>query len=153
MLPMDRTLISVSADSAQHDDVRAFVLQHLRAFNRRTAEPPEFQSLSLALSSDGELIGGLVGEVGWPWLFVELLWVSETYRVRGLGARLLRAAETEDIRRGARHAYLDTLDFQTRPFYERQGYDVFGTLADYPPGHHCYFLKKDLVTDAAATAE
>ena len=93
------------------------------------------------------MVGGLVGEIGWKWLFVELLWIAESHRDRGLGANLLRSAEAEAMRRGARHVYLDTFDFQARPFYERQGYEVFGVLEDYPPGHRRFFLRKDL-TDA-----
>ncbi|HUF50240.1 MAG TPA: GNAT family N-acetyltransferase [Longimicrobiales bacterium] len=138
-------VIEVSEDAAEHDQIRGFVLEKLRAFNRQRAEPPDFQTLSLAVRDDEELVGGLVGETGWKWLFVDLLWIAETHRGRGLGARLLRTAEGEAIRRGVRRAYLDTFDFQARPFYERQGYEVFGTLDDYPPGHSRFFLRKDLV--------
>ena len=30
------------------------------------------------------------------------------------------------------------------PFYEGRGYEVFGTLDDYPKGHKKFFLKKKL---------
>ena len=46
--------------------------------------------------------------------------------------------------RGCRHAYLDTFDFQARPFYEKQGYAAFGVQDDYPPGHRRYFVEKGL---------
>lgn len=137
--------VRITESSAEHDHVRGFVLESLRAFNRRRAEPPAFQPLSLGLHDGDDLVGGLVGEIGWSWLFVELLWVSDAYRGRGLGRALLDAAEREAARRGARHVYLDTLDFQARPFYERQGYEVFAVLDDYPPGHQRFFLRKDLV--------
>jgi hypothetical protein len=42
--------------------------------------------------------------------------------------------------------YLDTYSFQARPFYERQGYTVFGVLADMPPGGAKYYLSKQLDT-------
>lgn len=32
--------------------------------------------------------------------------------------------------------------FQALPFYQKQGYSVFGELPDMPPGHVSYFLKK-----------
>ena len=47
----------------------------------------------------------------------------------------MQAMEAEAIRRGCRGAYLDTFSYQARPFYERLGYEVFGTLDDYPAGH------------------
>jgi hypothetical protein len=40
--------------------------------------------------------------------------------------------------------YLDTFHFQARPFYERLGYQLFGTLPDSPPGGMRYYLYKRL---------
>lgn len=137
-------LLEIAMETDADGAVRAAVLDNLRRFNRQRAESPNFAPVIVAARQDGQLIGGLVGETGWRWLFVELLWVAEQHRGRGVGRRLLDAAEAEAVRRGARHAYLDTFDFQARPFYERAGYEVFGTLDDYPPGHCRYFLRKDL---------
>ena len=61
-----------------------------------------------------------------------------------MGRRLLRAAEREAAERGCAHAYLDTFDFQARPFYERLGYAVFGVQEGFPPGHVRYFLRRAL---------
>lgn len=45
--------------------------------------------------------------------------------------------------------FLDTFSFQARPFYKRQGYRVFGSIEDHPPGHARQFLMKRLEGDAA----
>src|SRR3982074_3040906 len=55
---------------------------------------------------------------------------------------------TGDIR-GARDAgcvaaRLDTYEFQARPFYERHGYEVYGTLEGYPADGRTYSMKKSL---------
>lgn len=60
---------------------------------------------------------------------------------------MLALAEEEALRRGAALAHLDTFDFQARGFYERAGYEVFGTL-DYPTGVRRFYMCKAL--DAAA---
>jgi GNAT superfamily N-acetyltransferase len=121
------------------------VLDGVRSHNRRHAAPPNFAPLAVfARDAGGTLVGGLVGETGWEWLHVQLLWVSESLRGRGVGRRLLRSAEAEAATRGCRQAYLDTLDFQARPFYEREGYTLFGVQDDYPPGHQRFFLHKPL---------
>jgi len=73
-----------------------------------------------------------------------VLWVAEGFRRRGLGKRLLRMGETEAVKRGCRQAYLDTFSYQARPFYERSGFEVFGTLHDFPEGHERYFMRKTL---------
>jgi ribosomal protein S18 acetylase RimI-like enzyme len=51
-------------------------------------------------------------------------------------------AEAEAVRRKCVGAWLDTYSFQARGFYERLGYTVLGEIADYPPGHTRYFMKK-----------
>ena len=53
-----------------------------------------------------------------------------------------RAAEA--IRRGCWGAYLNTFSYQARPFYEKLGYQVFGTLDVYPAGHQEFFMRKRL---------
>ena len=81
---------------------------------------------------------------GQGWLYVHILWVAAAWRGRGLGRRLLQVAEAEGLRRGCRHASLDTYEFQARAFYEREGYVVFGVLEDFPPGWRRYSMRKDL---------
>jgi hypothetical protein len=51
-------------------------------------------------------------------------------------------AEAEARSRGCVGSYLDTFSFQARPFYEKQGYSLFATIADYPPPHSRFFLSK-----------
>jgi GNAT superfamily N-acetyltransferase len=141
--------VAIAVESDFAGATRELVLAGLRGFNRRHAAPPNFAPLTLSARAGAELVGGLVGETGWEWLHVDLLWVDDAHRGRGIGRRLLHAAEAEAAQRGCRHAYLDTFDFQARPFYERLGYTVFGALDDYPPGHTRYYLRKRLAAPAA----
>jgi GNAT superfamily N-acetyltransferase len=67
-------------------------------------------------------------------------------RGKGFGGRLLFEAEQEAMRRGCRGVYTDTFSFQVLPFYQQNGYEVFGEIENYPPGHTCYFLKKCFMT-------
>ena len=55
----------------------------------------------------------------------------------------MAAAEAEGRRRGCAIVWLDTFEFQARPFYEKLGFTVFGTL-DYPAGFKRFFLQKSL---------
>jgi GNAT superfamily N-acetyltransferase len=108
---------------------------------------PGFQPVS-AFVRDRQLavVGGVIGTTNWNWLHVALFWVAEPLRFTGMGSRLLAAIEREARSRGCTRAHLDTFSYQARPFYERNGYEVFATLDDYPTGHKRYFMRKSLVT-------
>jgi GNAT superfamily N-acetyltransferase len=145
--------ISLDANPADAD-IRT-VKQHLMDFNNQHAEPEHYQRLVLFVRDNTEkIVGGLLGYTHWRWLFVQNLWVAESIRGFGYGRKLMQLAEQEARLRGCEHAYLDTFDFQARSFYEKLGYELFGRLGDYPPGHTKYFLqKRELVDDANAQAD
>jgi len=94
--------------------------------------------------ADDTLLGGLDGHTHWAWLFVGKLWVHAAHQRRGYGRALMAAAEREAAARGCGNAHLDTFDFQALQFYRQLGYSVFAELADFPPGHTHYFLRKEL---------
>jgi ribosomal protein S18 acetylase RimI-like enzyme len=102
---------------------------------------------------DGEIRGGLYG---WTWggyLEVNQLWVHEQERGRGLGSRLLAAAEAEGRARGAHTAILDTHSFQAPDFYRRHGYEVYATVEGYPTGHRKLYLRKRIRPDDDDSAD
>ena len=119
----------------------------LIADNEPFLGPADFRNLAVLARSAGVLDGGLIGETARGFLFVDLFWVAPGRRGAGLGARLLAAAEAEALRRGCHAAWLDTYDFQARPFYERHGYRLFGELPGFRDGHRRYYMVKDLTGD------
>ena len=78
----------------------------------------------------------------WNVAYIETLWVDESHRGQGLGAKLLAEVENTAKEKGCYLIHLDTFDFQAKEFYEKQGYVVFGVLEDCPKGHCRYYLKK-----------
>ncbi len=94
--------------------------------------------------ANGEVRGGLLGDMWGGWLHIGFLWVDRPLRGKAWATKLIRAAEHYARERGARHAQLETFSFQARPLYESLGYEVFATLDDYPPGHAKFFLRKTL---------
>ncbi len=92
--------------------------------------------------ADDEVLGGLLAEIWGAWLHVRIVWVAEPARGRGHARAMLAAAEDYAVRRGCRGAHLETFSFQARPLYEKLGYSIFGEIADYPPGHSEFFMKK-----------
>ena|SRR5258706_4765367 len=144
-----KTLYSISLESQPAAEDVAAIRLGLIAFDNQHAPVYNDQQLTVFLrDEDNSLVGGLLGETSWGWLYVKTLWLNETARGQGHGSRLLALAEEEAIARGCRHAHLDTLSFQALPFYEGHGYRVFGRLNDFPAGHTLYFLTKELIATA-----
>lgn len=97
---------------------------------------------SFIKDEQGKVLGGIVADIKWVWLHVDWLWIDEGIRKDGWGARLLATMEQYASDKGITNVHLETTSFQALPFYQKQGYTVFGELPDMPPGHITYFLKK-----------
>src|SRR3954465_15305037 len=110
-----RVVIEQTADAA---DVAA-VQAGLRAFNVARIGPPVEEPVQIFLRDDaGHVVGGLLGHIRWRWLYVAKLWIADEHRSAGYGAALMAAAESHAHARGCLGAYLDTFEYQARPFYE-----------------------------------
>lgn len=117
----------------------------LSTFNKSIAGPPNSHSLCFVLQTpDDEILGGVIGEIHWNWLNIDLMWISEEHRGQGFGKQLLQTIEDEARKLGALHAYLDTFSFQAPGFYQKFGYEIIGKMKDFPQGHKRVYMTKDL---------
>jgi GNAT superfamily N-acetyltransferase len=136
-----RIVLTDKPDDADHTAVGMGV----HHFNVAQAGETNYRQLGCFLHGpDGEVVAGLIGATYWDWFYLDLLWVREDQRGKGLGRRLVTEAEAEARRRGAKGAYLDTFSFQAPAFYEKLGYQIFGELDDFPGPHRRYFYAKAL---------
>ena len=133
-------------EPATADDAAA-VFAGLRAFNDAACGSAlDDQPLHRVIrDADGVPCAGLVADVYGGWLMVHALWVDASQRGRRLGQALLADAERQALAMGAHSAMLDTFSWQAEGFYLKQGYEVFGRLEDFPPGHHRSYLRKRLI--------
>jgi GNAT superfamily N-acetyltransferase len=118
------------------------------AINRYNVEQTgrtEFFPVALFLRDESDTLrGGLVGHIWGGWMHVAVLWIDADLRRHGYGTRLLQEAETYARERGCHSVCLETFSFQAPEFYPRFGYELFGMLDDYPPGHAKHFYRKTL---------
>jgi GNAT superfamily N-acetyltransferase len=126
---------------------REAITRLLDAYNdAHSGFPDPVSPLALLLREPGSetIIGGLWGVSYWRWLFVDQLIVPEAHRSRGLGTALLKQAEDKARQRGCIGLWLLSFSFQAPRFYLRHGYQPFGSIEDYPPGHRCTYVVKRL---------
>ena len=131
----------------EHDrrDVESELRRRLYAFNVDTTGIDDGRLLVADVVDEaGELVGGLFG---WTWggtAFIDLLFVDAERRGRGLGSRLLAAAEDEARARGCGQLVLATHGFQAPGFYAARGFTEAGRVDDYPRGSAQLYLSKRL---------
>jgi GNAT superfamily N-acetyltransferase len=132
---------------ASEDEVRAGTLGRLlREFNYRcVGRYPEGQSVYLnAKDEGGNLLGGFRGEIYFHWLFINVLFVEERERRKGLGARLLVEGETHAKAKGALHSRLETFEWQAPGFYLKHGYRELVRMPNYYQHYSLSLMAKEL---------
>ena len=136
----------ISFEPFVDDDARRFIIEGVDLYNVSVTAMPEYAPVNFVVRGErGDVLGGLLGQFWGGWLQVTALWVSASVRGKGFGSRLLLDAEAYARARGAVGSTLETYSFQARPFYERLGYELCGTIDSYPPGHAKFFLRKSLI--------
>lgn len=129
------------------DDDTLFIWEKLRPCDIPSqGEGAEEQLLVFkATDEGGDIIGGCVLDIDLSKAAeFNSLWVDERFRRKGVGSALILESERAAYFSGCRiivNAY--NFDFQAaRPLFEKHGYKLIGTAADWPKGHESYTLIK-----------
>lgn len=140
-------MLSVTISPATEEEVQSGEIgRRLREFNYTyVGEYPATEYIRLnAREADGSVVGGIRAVVAVYWLRVEVLWVDEAARGRGIGSQLLTEAERLARGMGARNAALETFEWQAPRFYQKHGYEEVARLEGYAKGFHLALMKKAL---------
>lgn len=122
VVPGDIQVATVDQAAAVARGFQAFV----SAQHPQLADESADVSLRLVVVEDSRVIAGLLSCLFRQGLEIEVLWVEERHRQRGLGRQLLQQTEVKARALGAQVAYLRTA--QAAAFYERCGYQHCGYL-------------------------
>jgi GNAT superfamily N-acetyltransferase len=137
-----RIVFEPYASGAQRDVVEEIVSRRNIAL---TGHDQWYPVAFFVKTDDGEILGGLLGQIWAKRIYVSILAVQEPFRSKSYGTELMSRAEQYAVERGCSDSWLSTFSFQARPFYERLGYRLFGTLENYPDSHSLFFMTKRLV--------
>lgn len=125
---------------------REAVVGGLSAYNAAIVGARNSVPLALSLRDEADaIVGGLIGELKWEWLHIDLLWIDNAHRGQGHGEALVAMAENAAREHGARGVYLSTMSLQAPDFYPKLGYRQCGLMEDYPvAGHRIHHFAKAL---------
>ena len=143
-MPDDADLVIVITDGAAELDRRE-LRDRLYEYNAGQTGFRDGRSLSCFLrDEDGRLVAGVDGFTWGGYARIEYLWVDETLRGKGLGRRLIAAAEREATARGCKTVVVDTHEFQAPDLYPRLGYELVGATHETPVGYRQLLYQKRL---------
>lgn len=136
--------IKVEIVSQPSESDREIVLELLASYNETVGGPARYEPFAIRLTdtATGASVGGLWARIYYDWLFVDLLYVPEPVRGKGIGSKLIAKAEAFARRKGCVGVWLTTYNFQAPGFYRKLGYQAFGTLARHPKGKKLIFFRK-----------
>ncbi len=130
------TRLVVLHDDNQCEELESFLTDRIYEFNSQATGYFDGKLLGGSLRTEtGEIIAGFSGYTWGGCCEITYLWVSERHRGRGLGATLMKAAETEARHRGCEQIILTTHSFQAPYLYERLGYQRKYAVEGQPVGH------------------
>jgi N-acetylglutamate synthase and related acetyltransferases len=131
-----RTDIVEFHDEARCSEIDAFLSDRIYEFNAKVTGYVDGKLFAGTIHDNGgEIIAGVNGYTWGGCCEITNLWVHERHRGHGLGEAILRAAESEALRRGCEQVVLMTHSFQAPDFYERFGYERKYTIENRPKGY------------------
>lgn len=137
--------MKVSLEDDSKDEVLTGLITGMRAYNAAAVPGLKSHKITAAIrGEDGALHGGVVGRLSGDSVYMEIVWNDDTVRGTGLGLQMMRLVEDEARRLGAKEAWLYTMSFQAKPFYEKLGYRQFAELPWLDGKHARHFMRKDL---------
>lgn len=117
----------------------------INEYNQQHAGPENAKRVCFVLQDpEKKVVGGVIGLVYWDWFAIDLMYIQDPFRGQGYGTQLLKLAEDEARAMDVKHIHLDTFSFQAPDFYIKNGYEIFGTLDQFPSGHKRFYMTKNI---------
>ena len=138
--------IKESKNRLKYEKIWKGLFEFNKGKNTHLNRVSDYKSKAINLYAyDGkEIIGGILCECKYHWLYVDSLYVDERMRGKDIGTKLLQEAEKYAKEHNLRGLHVKTFDFQAKPFYEKCGFEVCGCIENMPPGSKMWILKKEV---------
>lgn len=108
--------------------VHKLLLKKLTTYNVSKIGRYKRKQIVFGYYKDKKLVAGLYACNVNHIFYLDLLWVDESYRHKGLGSNLLKMAEAHAAKNRALYIRVNTGSFQAPKFYLKFGYKQFAKL-------------------------
>jgi GNAT superfamily N-acetyltransferase len=137
--------VKLALERDDKDEVLKALMAGMKVFNDTAVPGLKSHKIVAAIRDDaGTVRGGVIGRLAADSVYIEVVYTDDGVRGTGLGGQAMRMVEDEAKRLGASEAWLYTMSFQAKPFYEKLGYQEFAELKWKNGEHRRYFMRKDL---------
>ncbi|MHC6199572.1 GNAT family N-acetyltransferase [Elizabethkingia miricola] len=137
--------LEINSVITEHTD--EVITNFLNQYNQERAisfEDEINEDVEIVIYDGEEIVGGIIGRSLWGTLEIKRLAVHPDYRHKGIGSKLISAAETEAKKRKCSYLSLNTFSYQAPEFYEKLGFIKVGTEEDFPRGFSRFFYQKKI---------
>ena len=137
---------TLTLTDAPDEAARELVGAGLAQFNEQQTGVNDVRPLAVLISDPvtRAVVGGLVGRTSLGLMFIDLVYIPDTFRGMRVGSDMLTMAEAEARRRGCCSVVLVTISFQAPGFYAKHGYAELGRVPCHPPGTSRVLMSKAL---------
>lgn len=136
--------LKIKLEAKPHGKAKRAIGDILDSYNRKFEKYDDSDFVISLRDGAGRMRGGFYVVCYYDAAFIKWVAIDEALRGKGLGRKLMAAAEKEARKRGAKMIWLDTFSYQAKPFYEKLGYKTFGTLKYPREGLSRAFMAKKL---------
>jgi GNAT superfamily N-acetyltransferase len=141
---MDELTPQITVGRAGPKDIKTILdgmlLHHAKSGHQRTSEV-----INIFLKDNYKKVkAGAVVTVLWNGVDINMLWVEESLRKKGIGKKLMEMIEEQAKLRGCNLIYTNTFSWQGPEFYEKLGFIKYGELKDFPEGETLSYYAKTI---------
>ena len=144
--------INISVDHTPDDAIIALLREGIVGFNSKFLHEKASQFIIAAQNSKNDIVGGATIWEHSDALYIDILWVEENYRDKGVGSRLINAIVEQAKLKNIKKLFVDTYDFQASGFYIKHGFFIIGRLENYLLGHDRIYLRMNIEIPAVEMA-
>ena len=113
------------------DEDYKYVCENLYKHNVERTSGPRIDINSI-MKDGTKTIGACFCNTFSKCLYIDVMWLDESYRGNGYGKLMITQAEKMGKENGCVFSHTSTFNYQSPGFYIACGYEIFAELRDYP---------------------